>query len=33
MWKYPEVLFRMYDTGEARSKPTKFTYKNNNEEQ
>lgn len=32
MRKYPEVLFRMYDTGETRAAPTKFTYINTQEE-
>ncbi len=30
MRKYPDVLFRMYDTGDIRTTPTKFSYKNTN---
>ncbi len=33
MRKYPEVLFRMYDTGETRTAPIKFTYTNIKEEE
>jgi hypothetical protein len=33
MRKYPEILFRMYDTGEVTAKPNKYTYKNTKEEE
>lgn len=32
MRKYPEVLFRMYETSEPRTAPTKFSYRNTHEE-
>lgn len=33
MRKYPEVLFRLYDTSETRSKPKKFIYTNTNDQE
>lgn len=32
MWKYPEVLFRLYDAGEMTLPPKKLSYKNHEEE-